>query len=67
MLSSVCGTQVGKSSPRLSQYLPARGLNPASMESFDCVSPASVRAALNCCQQRSKNVPDGGVIVYQSG
>ena len=48
MAPSDCGTQVGVLSPRLSQYRQARGLKPASVESFDCVSPASVRAALNC-------------------
>lgn len=48
MLSSDSGVAVGDLSPRLSQYLAARGLNPASVESFDCVSPASVRAARNC-------------------
>ena len=48
MLASDCGTQVGNSAPRLSQYRQARGLKPASVESFDWVSPASARAAFNC-------------------
>jgi len=48
MLASDCGTQVANSASRLSQYRQARGLKPASIESFDWVSPASVRAARNC-------------------
>ena len=48
MASSDCGMPVGDLSPRLSQYLAARGAIPASVESFDCVNPANVRAALNC-------------------
>ncbi len=48
MLSSDCRVLVGGSSSRLSQYRQARGPNPAWVESSDCVSPASVRAARNC-------------------
>ena len=48
MASSDCGISVGDLSSRPSQYSAARGVNPASIESCDCVNPASVRAALNC-------------------
>ena len=47
MLTNYCGVLVGKFSPRLSQYRQARGPNPASVESVDCVRRASVRAARN--------------------
>jgi hypothetical protein len=48
MLRNDCCVLVGGLSPRLSQYRQAREPNPASVESVDCVSPASVRAAFNC-------------------
>jgi hypothetical protein len=48
MASSDCGMSVGGLFPRPSQYRQARGANPASAESSDCVIPASARAALNC-------------------
>jgi hypothetical protein len=39
---------VGGLFSRPSQYRQARGPNPASVESSDCVNPANVRAARNC-------------------
>jgi hypothetical protein len=45
MASNDSGVSVGNLSSRLSQYLAARGLKPASVESSACVSPARVRAA----------------------
>ena len=45
--SSVVGVVVGGLSFRVSQYRQALGLNPALVESSDCVSPAITLAALN--------------------
>ncbi len=59
MLTSDCGTQVGKPSPRLSQYRQAREPNPASVESVDCVRPASVRAAFNCLPETMFDITVG--------